>query len=198
MAEAIMQEQDEAAGAAATGTGEEPFEYEHAEGSRPDDDQAAAEVELPPRNGNGKRTLADLAQEAPDAEEGTEDDGEQQPRLFGTESKVTSAVKGKKPETSAIKFKAAQTVVNGQFHFDDVVELRVVAQLDKVEFVSKRDNSGKIVSVKRVHHASSVAVEQINLPPELLRRRLEFVADALGVDADALASAQERAAVEVE
>jgi hypothetical protein len=148
-------------------------------------------------DGNGRKTLAELAAETPEPEDGTEDD-DPQPMLFGSESKVTGSVKGKRPETSAVKFKASQVAVTGQFHFDDAVELRVLARLDKVEFVATRDRQGVVKGVKRVHHASAVTVEQVDLPADVLRRRAEFVADALGVDADALVEAQERAVAEVE
>jgi hypothetical protein len=190
MAEATVTEQDEAAAASATG---EPFEYGATEGRKADEDGG----EQPQTN--GKKTLSDLAAEAPDAEPGTEGDEDPQPRLFGAEAKVTASVKGKKPEVSKVKFKSAAIDVAGQFHSDDLLELRFIGQVDKVEFVNKRDKAGKIVAVARVHHVSASAPpEQLSLSADLLRRRAEFVADALGVDVNDLVAAQDRAATEVQ
>jgi hypothetical protein len=172
--------------------GDDFAEYDKPEGARPDGEDGDE-----PQDGNGRKTLAELAAETPEADESAEEN-DPQPMLFGSESKVTGSVKGKRPETSAVKFKASQVAVTGQFHFDDAVELRVLARLDKVEFVATRDRQGVVKGVKRVHHASAVTVEQVDLPADVLRRRAEFVADALGVDADALVEAQERAVAEVE
>lgn len=191
MAEVNVTEAEDAAAAA---TDEEPFEeYDAPEGRR-----GEADDELATEPGNGRKTLAELAAEAPEAEASDEDEGDVQPRLFGTDSRITSAVKGRRPDTSHVKFKAAAIEVSGQFHADDVLELRMTGQLDKVEFVNKRDGEGKVKAVKRVHHVSAITVEQVSLSADLLRKRLQFVADELGVDADALAQAQERAAAEVQ
>lgn len=186
MAEAIVEEQDETA--AAVDEDGAPFEYDGPEGTRP---EGEAEQEL---EGNGRRTLADLAAEAPEPDAEPE---EPQARLFGTETKITASVKGPRPTTSHVKFKAAQIEVTGQFQPDDLIELRSVVRLDKVELNYKRDAAGTIKAVKRVHFVSAVTVEQINLPVEVQRARLEHAASALGVDPDELAGALERAAAEV-
>jgi hypothetical protein len=193
MAEAIVQDET---GAETGATTDEDFEYERTEGRADDGGDGGDGGE---QEGNGKRTLADLAAEAPASDGGTEgDDEEPQSRLFGTESKVTASVKGPKPTTSHVSFKSGEVEVDGQFHPEDVVELRMTVELEEVA-IRYRRKGGKIVATRRVHKAKALpgGVQQLNLPPELLRARLEYVADALGVDADELAAAQERAVTEV-
>jgi hypothetical protein len=192
MAEAIVQDET---GAETGATTDEDFEYERTEGRADDGGDGGDGGE---QEGNGKRTLADLAAEAPASDGGTEGGEEPQSRLFGTESKVTASVKGPKPTTSHVSFKSGEVEVEGQFHPEDLVELRMTVELDEVA-IRYRRKGGKIVATRRVHKAKALpgGVQQLNLPPELLRARLEYVADALGVDADELAAAQERAVTEV-
>jgi hypothetical protein len=190
MAEATVAEQDEAtAGAART---DEDFEYERSEGRADGGDGDAPEA-------NGKRTLADLAAEAPDADASTEGDADGQSQLFGTERKVTASVKGPRPTTSHVSFKAGEVEVQGQFHPEDVVELRMVVELDEVSMKYRR-KGGKIVDTRRVHKAKAIpgGVQQLNLPPELIMARHEYVAAALGVDVGELIAATERAMTEVQ
>jgi hypothetical protein len=107
-----------------------------------------------------RKTLADLAAQEPEAE-GDDEPEEREPQLFGTERKITGSVKGVRQATSSIKFKAAPVTVSGQFQPDDMLELRVLARLDKVEFTYTRDRDGNVKGVKRVHHASATSVEQV-------------------------------------
>jgi hypothetical protein len=108
---------------------------------------------------NGKRTLEELAAEQPDAEIGEESDGQ----LFipGTEAKISNTVKGARATVSKAKLKSGGVAVTGQFNGDDVVELRVLARLDKVEFSYTRDKDGRIKGVARMHHLTPLSIEPV-------------------------------------
>lgn len=141
-----------------------------------------------------RRTLADLAADEPEAGASTEADeaDDEQQRLFGTESKITGSVKGARPTTSSVKFKAAPVTVQGQFQPDDVLELRVLARLDKVEFPYTRDRAGNVKGVKRVHHASAISVEQV-LDGQRQQDVYAKAAAILDVDAETLSNAMQDA-----
>lgn len=186
-------EEQERDGIQPVAEGDEFEEYDGPEGVRDDEDEGDEDGGAQPR-----KTLADLAAEQPDADESPEDDEpEPQQRLFGTESKVTGSVKGRRPDQSAVRLKSGAVVVTGQFHPDDVLELRVLARLDKVEFVYTRDKDGAVKAVKRVHHATPTSIEQVEVPAEIRKARIEHAADALDVSPEDLAAALENAAAQV-
>lgn len=159
-------------------------------GSEPGDDEG---------NGNGRKTLEQLAGEQPPVGESpeTEEPDEPEMQLFGTESKVTGSVKGKRPDVSAVKLGSGAVTVRGQFHADDVLELRVLATLKKIEFVYIRDANGTIKTTKRVHHGTPTSIEQVTVPQEIQRARMEYAARELEVEPEALISALEQAAAHV-
>lgn len=102
-----------------------------------------------------RKTLADLASEEPEVEPDDE-----QFLLFGTAAKVNAQVTGIKVGSSHVKFTAKQQQLPGQFNMGDVVELRVLARVDKLEFSSKHDGEGNVTETKRIHRLSALSVEQ--------------------------------------
>jgi hypothetical protein len=102
-----------------------------------------------------RKTLAELAGEEPEA-----DPDDEQFLLFGTAPSVNAQVKGVKVGSSHVKFTAKQQQLPGQFNMGDVVELRVLARVDKLEFVSKHDGDGNVTETKRIHRLSALTVEQ--------------------------------------
>lgn len=179
------------------GEGEEFEPYDAPEGTRTKPEETEADLEDTGEQTRPRRTLAELAADEPEADDGPEDDGEPQQMLFGTESKITGSVKGRKPDQSAVKMKSGAVTVNGQFHPDDMLELRVLARLDKVEFVYLRDKDNAIKGSKRIHHATPVTIEQVEVPAEVAEARVAKAAELLDVEPSELASALERAAAEV-
>ncbi|HTE63376.1 MAG TPA: hypothetical protein VK631_23675 [Solirubrobacteraceae bacterium] len=182
---------------------EQGWEYDGPEGRKPDGDEpevdagaladaAGLTADQATAAAEGKKSLADLAAEAPAREDAPETPDEPEMQLFGTEEKVTGTVKGVRQAQSSVKFKAAPVVVRGQFQPDDIMELRVLARLDKVEFAYTRDRQGAIKAVKRVHFASATSVEQV-LDAQRQQVVYERAAAALGVDASQLAKALEDA-----
>jgi len=109
---------------------------------------------------------------AEDAEKLNDDEGkslealadeqeEEQISLFGTADQLTLNVGGKKkPTESAVKIKARQERIQGQFTPDDIVHIVVRVRCDKVEFGYVRDSDGAVVGVKRIHHLSPLHVER--------------------------------------
>lgn len=124
------------------------------EGLSPSDEQAIRATNAAPdrdygHNGNGS-SIEDLA-------EAGEDDGAEQITLFGTSEKLSLSVGGRhKPTESAVKFKAKQELIAGQFSPDEVVTVQLDVRVDKVEIVYVRDSAGGVKAVKRVHHLTPV------------------------------------------
>jgi hypothetical protein len=126
----------------ATTTEEVPMTDEDREGDEGFYDPAAGE----------DRSIEDMAGDEPEVEQYT---------LFGTAASVTGTVKGAKPTESQVKFKARGEKLPGQMQVDDLVELRVLARVDKVEFTTIRDGDGAIQGMKRLHHLTMIKVEQL-------------------------------------
>lgn len=109
--------------------------------------------------GNGtqeRRSLADLAADEPEAPEEPE-----QYTLFGTAPKVNSQIRGARVSSSHVSFKAKSQQLPGQFDMSEVVELRVLARVDKVTIASKHDADGNVVETKRTHQLTAMSVEQL-------------------------------------
>lgn len=187
-----MSEQDEAAAAATSENGDGFFdpnaEQTTAEGAEASE---AATGDGETSEPAAKKTLADLAAEAPESETPPAED-DVQPQLFGTEKKVTASVKGPRPKSSHVSFSTAEVEVQGQFGGEDLIEVRCLLELGGVEFKYRR-KAGQIVDTRRVHKAKAIRVEQVSVPPELIMARAQHVADALGVDVHELVAAQEAA-----
>lgn len=115
-------------------------------------------------NGHGEWDGKPLDGEAKSIEDMHEDgEGlpEPEPMLTGTTDQLTLNVGGrKKPKGSMAKLKSGQIGVTGQFTPDDVIELRVLARVDKVEVVLTRDGDGGIKDIKRVHHFTPLKIER--------------------------------------
>jgi hypothetical protein len=120
--------------------------------TRDEIDDERAEDDAAALNGDETgKSLEDLAEEQE----------EEQISLFGTADSLTLNVGGKKkPTESAVKIKARQEKIQGQFTPDDVVHIVVRVRCDKVEFGYVRDSDGAVVGVKRVHHLSPLHVER--------------------------------------
>lgn len=96
------------------------------------------------------RSLSELAETHDPFE--PEDDGRQQMLDFG--GQIDLKIKGKRPTDSEIKVKAISTPVNGQLGDlgdDEVVTFIGRARVDQIQFVTKRDGDGKVISKSRRH-----------------------------------------------
>ena len=109
-------------------------------------------------NGNGdddaaRKSLEQLAQEDPDAQEGPE-----QFRLFGTAPRINGSVKGPRITSAAVKFKAKREKLPGQFDMGEVVRGTFVGTVVDIQFPAKKNSDGSL-DVTRVH---VIALDQIN------------------------------------
>jgi len=68
--------------------------------------------------------------------------------------------------SSHVKFKARQQDVPGQFGMGEIIELRVLARVDKVEFASKHDGDGNVIETKRIRQLNALSVEQMTEVPD--------------------------------